>query len=423
MTWSEDLYFNLTYIRYAERFFALTAPIYNYYDNPGSAVHLTKVRTALFSYYKGIIRAAWAVRRKQAADFQIPHLLFGGVSAERTFNMAFVLDQLKPNQKYFEAICGIPHPSTEEKAVSDYVCSVAEKLGLNYEQDKFWNVIVRKPASKGYEDAPVVMLEGHMDMVCVKTPESTHDFSHDPIEIYVDDKGDIRAKGHNARRRRRLRRGVHAGRDGGGFPHPPLELVFTVQEENGCNGVDALDAELKSRRMIGLDVMGETVEYTSCVSRFTSDLMKLTKTCETESAKGAALMLTVSGVQPVHSGAMVHLEQFNAIKITARLLNALSENGAAYRLFHHGGRRSGNYAPVETKTVILCDAPDTVKAILNGELEKIDRELQDGKQNLALEIRDAAANEMLSDADTQAIVDLIYLMPSNTVAIGPRARR
>lgn len=116
------------------------------------------------------------------------------MSAEGTFNMAFVLDQLKPNQKYFEAICGIPHPSTEEKAVSDYVCSVAEKLGLNYEQDKFWNVIVRKPASKGYEDAPVVMLEGHMDMVCVKTPESTHDFSHDPIEIYVDDKGDIRAK-------------------------------------------------------------------------------------------------------------------------------------------------------------------------------------------------------------------------------------
>ena len=107
--------------------------------------------------------------------------------------MAFVLDQTKPNQKYFEAICGIPHPSTEEKAVSNYVCSVAEKLGLNYEQDKFWNVIVRKPASKGYEDAPVVMLEGHMDMVCVKTPESTHDFSHDPIEIYVDDKGDIRA--------------------------------------------------------------------------------------------------------------------------------------------------------------------------------------------------------------------------------------
>ena len=91
--------------------------------------------------------------------------------------MAFVLDQTKPNQKYFEAICGIPHPSTEEKAVSDYVCSVAEKLGLNYEQDKLGNVIVRKPASKGYEDAPVVMLEGHMDMVCVKTPESTHDFS------------------------------------------------------------------------------------------------------------------------------------------------------------------------------------------------------------------------------------------------------
>lgn len=250
--------------------------------------------------------------------------------------MAFVLDQTKPNQKYFEAICGIPHPSTEEKAVSDYVCFVAEKLGLNYEQDKFWNVIVHKPASKGYEDAPVVMLEGHMDMVCVKTPESTHDFSHDPIEIYVDDKGDIRAKD------------------------------TTLGADDGY---------------------------------------------------GAALMLTVSGVQPVHSGAMVHPEQFNAIKITARLLNALSENGAAYRLFTMAGGEAENYAPVETKTVILCDEPDAVKAILSGELEKIDRELQDGKQNLTLEICDAAANEMLSDADTQAIVDLIYLMPSNTVAI------
>ena len=134
------------------------------------------------------------------------------------------------------------------------MCSVAEKLDLDYEQDKFWNVIVRKPASKGYEDAPVVMLEGHMDMVCAKTPESTHDFSHDPIEIYVDDKGDIRAKD------------TTLGADDGygvaymlavmeeNFPHPPLELVFTVREENGCNGVDALDAgKLKSRRMIGLE--------------------------------------------------------------------------------------------------------------------------------------------------------------------------
>ena len=293
------------------------------------------------------------------------------MSAERMFNMAFVLDQTKPNQKYFEAICGIPHPSTEEKAVSDYVCSVAEKLGLDYEQDKFGNVVVRKPASKGYEDAPVVMLEGHMDMVCVKTPESTHDFSHDPIEIYVDDKGDIRAKD------------TTLGADDGygvaymlavmeeDFPHPPLELVFTVQEENGCNGVDALDAgKLKSRRMIGLDVMGETVEYTSCVSCFTSDLMKLTKTCETEPAKGAALMLTVSGVQPVHAGAMVHPEQFNAIKITARLLNALSENGAAYRLSTMAGGEAENYAPVETKTVILCNEPDTVKAILTASLRR-----------------------------------------------------
>ena len=180
--------------------------------------------------------------------------------------MAFVLDQTKPNQKYFEAICGIPHPSTEEKAVSDYVCSVAEKLGLNYEQDKFWNVIVRKPASKGYEDAPVVMLEGHMDMVCVKTPESTHDFSHDPIEIYVDDKGDIRAKDTTL-----------GADDGFGaaymlavleddtLPHPPLECVFTVQEETGTIGAEQLDKSLlKAKRMINLDGDEEGATFVAC---------------------------------------------------------------------------------------------------------------------------------------------------------------
>ena len=180
--------------------------------------------------------------------------------------MAFVLDQTKPNQKYFEAICGIPHPSTEEKAVSDYVCSVAEKLGLNYEQDKFWNVIVRKPASKGYEDAPVVMLEGHMDMVCVKTPESTHDFSHDPIEIYVDDKGDIRAKDTTL-----------GADDGFGaaymlavleddtLPHPPLECVFTVQEETGTIRAEQLDKSLlKAKRMINLDGDEEGATFVAC---------------------------------------------------------------------------------------------------------------------------------------------------------------
>ncbi len=103
------------------------------------------------------------------------------------------------------------------------------------------NVIVRKPASKGYEDAPVVMLEGHMDMVCVKTPESTHDFSHDPIEIYGTTRGDIRAKD------------TTLGADDGygvaymlavmeeDFP-PAAGARLTVQEENGCNGVDVLDA-------------------------------------------------------------------------------------------------------------------------------------------------------------------------------------
>ena len=335
--------------------------------------------------------------------------------------MSTVLDQSKPHQKYFEAICNIPHPSTQEKAVSDYVCSVAEGLGLDYEQDKLWNVIVRKPASKGYENAPAIMLQAHMDMVCVKEPESNHVFETDPLKLYIDENNNVRA------------RGTTLGADDGygcayllalmeenDYPHPPLELVFTSQEENGCWGAEALDvSRLKARRMIGLDVMGATYEWTSTVSCYSSDLVTVRKNMERETVNETGLSVEISGVQPVHSGSIVHPEQFNCVKIIARLLFVLREKGARIRLSSMNGGVAENYPPVSLTAGMIVDGITAGEAekILLAETAVIESELQDGLQSLCVKVSESEITSAVSQKDTDDVINLLYLMPSNTFTL------
>ena len=96
--------------------------------------------------------------------------------------------------RYFEEISAIPRGSGKEGAVADYICQFAKEHGLEYYRDDAQNVLVRKPGSKGYEDVPALMLQGHTDMVCVKLPESSHDFEKDPLQLEIVD-GKLKAKG------------------------------------------------------------------------------------------------------------------------------------------------------------------------------------------------------------------------------------
>ena len=152
--------------------------------------------------------------------------------------MELVTKGYKPEDAlgYFEEISAIPRASGNEKAVADYICRFAEEHGLEYHRDDVHNVIVKKPASKGYEDVPPVILQGHTDMVCVKLPECDHDFDKDPIELEIRD-GWLTAKG------------TTLGADDGvavaymlaflakeDYVHPALECVFTSMEEIGLLG-------------------------------------------------------------------------------------------------------------------------------------------------------------------------------------------
>lgn len=170
--------------------------------------------------------------------------------------MENVLKGLQPENvfNYFEEISQIPRGSGNEKAISDYLKSFGEKLGLETIQDDALNIIIRKPATKGFEDCPGVILQGHMDMVCEKNKNTDHDFIKDPLKLRIEedfiyatgttlgaDNGIAVAMGM----------AVLASND---LEHPAIELLVTTDEEAGMTGAMALDGSLlKGKYIINLD--------------------------------------------------------------------------------------------------------------------------------------------------------------------------
>ena len=185
-----------------------------------------------------------------------------------------VLNPQIPIEKYFEELSRIPRESGNEEAVSAYIVRFAQERGLSYTQDALWNDVIYKDASPDKQAAEPVILQAHMDMVCAKTAACSHDFQKDPIALHLED-GILTADGTTL-----------GADDGFGaaymlavleddtLPHPPLECVFTVQEEMGTIGAEQLDESLlKAKRMINLDgdEEGATFEACSCSDRVLLD--------------------------------------------------------------------------------------------------------------------------------------------------------
>ena len=185
-----------------------------------------------------------------------------------------VCEQLEPKRvfAYFEEICGIPHGSGNTKAISDYCVSFAKEHHLKWIQDESNNVIIFKDGSKGYETAEPVIIQGHMDMVCEKENGVDIDFEKDGLNLYID--GDfLKAEGTTL-----------GGDDGialayalailedDTLPHPPLEVVLTVDEEIGLLGAESIDLSmLKGRKLLNIDSDEEGIFLTSCAGGLRAD--------------------------------------------------------------------------------------------------------------------------------------------------------
>ncbi len=217
-----------------------------------------------------------------------------------------ILENFEPKNvfHYFEEICGIPHGSGNTKQISDYLVNFAKEHDLKYVQDDMNNVVIYKPATPGYENAPTVILQGHMDMVCAKCPEIEHDFTKGWTKAGCE-RWLFISRGHYSLAAMTELQWLMALRflDSTDLPHPALEVVFTVDEETGLLGADGFDCSLlKGRRMINLDSEKEGCLWVSCAGGVAGNSYLPVRRVD---ASGRKVNVKVCGLVGGHSGAEI----------------------------------------------------------------------------------------------------------------------
>lgn len=333
-----------------------------------------------------------------------------------------VLEGLQPASvfKYFEDICGIPHGSRDTKKISDYLVQFAKKQGLRYVQDESNNVIIWKDGTAGYEDHAPVMLQGHMDMVCEKEADCTIDFTKDGLDLRLED-GIISAKGTTL-----------GGDDGiavayalailasDDIPHPPLEVVLTVDEEIGMLGAAALDASvLKSRTMLNMDSEDEGFFLVSCAGGCTS-VAHLP--VQREAKTGTALRLVIDGLQGGHSGAEIHKGRANANQLLGRVLYAMQKE-ADIALYQVQGGSKDNAIPRQAQADLVVE--ESQKESLYRIAEAQQKELRDEYQytdaEITISLNEAEQSEWqpMTKESTQMVIDCMLNLPGGIVAMDP----
>lgn len=257
----------------------------------------------------------------------------------------------------FYSLTQIPRPSGKKKEIGDFLVAYGRSLGLETLQDAIGNVLIRKPASPCMENHPGVILQGHMDMVPQKNNATQHDFEKDPIRAYVEDNGEwVTADG------------TTLGADNGigvaaamailadkNAVHPPLEAFFTVDEETGMYGANALKAGfLQGKKLLNLDSETEGELYIGCAGGVDTTARFAFEPVAVEEGD-IALKVVLTGLKGGHSGCDIHLQRANANKLLFRFLKvAVAEYEA--RLASVAGGSLRNAIPREAEAIITIPA-------------------------------------------------------------------
>lgn len=255
----------------------------------------------------------------------------------------------------FYDLTQIPRPSGQKEEVSAFLANYGRSLGLETIVDEIGNVIIRKPASPGYENHPGVILQGHMDMVPQKNNDTVFDFAKDPIEAYIDGEW-VTAKG------------TTLGADNGigvaaamailadkNVVHPPLEVLVTVDEETGMYGAFALEGGLlQGKTLLNLDSEAEGELYVGCAGGVDTTAKFAYTPVEVEEGD-VAVKVSVTGCKGGHSGCDIHLQRANANKLLFRFLKEAVANYEA-RLASVEGGSLRNAIPREASAIITIPA-------------------------------------------------------------------
>ena len=257
----------------------------------------------------------------------------------------------------FYSLTQIPRPSGKRKEIADFLVNYGKSLGLETLQDEIGNVLIRKPASPGMENHPGVILQGHMDMVPQKNSDKVFDFEKDAIQAYVEDNGEwVTADGTTLGADNGIgvatAMAILADKDA---VHPPLEALFTIDEETGMYGANDLKPGwLKGKYLLNLDSETEGELYVGCAGGVDATATFAYQPVETEEGD-IALRVEIKGCKGGHSGCDIHLQRANAIKLLFRFLKDAVANFEARLAYVEGGSLR-NAIPREAAAVITIPA-------------------------------------------------------------------
>ena len=332
-----------------------------------------------------------------------------------------VLDKLEPPEvfSFFETLTQIPRGSGNEKHASDWVAGFARERGLEAVQDEMHTILVKKPGQGGLENAPPLILHGHLDMVCEKDEGVDIDFETDPIPVMIDGEF-VTANGTSLGADNGI--GVSyilALLDSKDIPHPPLEAVLTAMEEKGKYGAAKFDtSQLSGKRMIDFNWITDTEILAGCSGdvTFTVDIPAEWEAVPPTHTAGR--LLKVRGLVGGHCEFDIHLERANAILVLARILNRMLTDHDV-RIAGPTGGAQNNAIPMDAE-VVLAFRPEHQDG-----LERVVKELQDtlrteyelADPGIRLELVDAAVPERVFSAGATArFARLTSLIPNGVIS-------
>ncbi len=320
---------------------------------------------------------------------------------------------------YFEEICSMPHGSGNTKIISDYLVKFAQEQGLEYIQDELNDVIIFVPGTCGMEDHAPVIIQGHMDMVCEKDADCPIDMDKEGLDIAHD--GDyIFAKG------------TTLGGDDGiavafamalaadkNIPHPPLELVITVDEETGMFGAAGIDLSmLKGRMLLNIDSEDEGIFTVSCAGGARSTIhMPVSR----KAVYGPAIRLVVGGLQGGHSGVEIHKNRANANKVMGEFMGRILEKMPLCMVSFVGGSKD-NAIPrtCEVNCVALGMELESINAIASELQAEIRANYAEPEATVEAFNTDALGGNAISAEATAKLVALLREVPNAIQAMSDK---
>ena len=314
--------------------------------------------------------------------------------------------------EYFKEICCIPHGSGNTSQIKDYCVEFAKEHGLEFYTDELNNVVIRKPASKGYEGHETVVLQGHLDMVCEKDPDVDFDFAKDSLKLRTE--GDFL-----------MATGTTLGGDDGiaiaimlcilsdnSLSHPALECVFTTDEETGMFGAAGIDAaQITGRKLINIDSEDEGIFTVGCAG---GARCEVTLESETIDASGIFVDLTVSGLTGGHSGVEINKGRLNSNVVLIALLSKMAGKGMDFNLCKVQGGSKDNVITNKTEcTVSLVN--ESLFADLCGLIAEFIEEVKvDTDPNLTIDLKksDKLEEKALTFEKTKEVVSMLSKYPN-----------